>query len=254
MAAPTTSPLFAALSDVGLRREENQDSYGYFRGEGSSASKGHLLVVADGMGGHQGGAVASRLAVDTIMGFYQDAAAAGSPSNILTEAFQRASERIRHTAQQQPTLAGMGTTCTALALVDNCVHLVHVGDTRTYLIRQRRIQRLTADQTWVQVMAAEGVISRGEAERHPDRNILMQALGTPSPPKSVSLPQPLAVEPDDIFLLCTDGLSGLVEDDELLELTLADADLQQACARLVELAKARGGDDNITVLLLKIPA
>lgn len=252
MAAPPTSPLFAALSDIGLRRQENQDSYGHYHGEGPSASKGHLLVVADGMGGHQGGAVASRLAVNAIIEFYQ-AASAGSPTEILGEAFQRASQRIFQTAQQQPDLASMGTTCTALALVDNHVHVMHVGDTRAYLIRQAKIQRLTADQTWVQAMAAEGVITHGEAERHPDRNILMQALGTPTPPRSDCLPQPLPVQPNDIFLLCTDGLSGLVEDDELRDLVLADSDPKQACSRLVELAKARGGDDNITVLLLKVP-
>lgn len=253
MAAPVTSPLFAALSDIGLRRQENQDSYGYFRGAGAAAIKGHLLVVADGMGGHQGGAVASRLAVDTIVGLYRSTEA-GSPSEILREAFRRASERILQAARQKSELASMGTTCTALALVDNHAYLVHVGDTRAYLIRAGRIQRLTADQTWVQAMAAEGLITRSEAERHPDRNILMQALGTPTPPMPVSLPEPLPIQANDTFLLCSDGLSGLVDDDELRELALADPDPQQACARLVELAKARGGDDNITVLLLKIPA
>ena len=253
MPAPQTSPLFAVLSDIGLRRQENQDSYGYFQGEGETASRGHLLVVADGMGGHVGGGVASRLAVDSIVSYYK-AAPPGSPDQILREAFRQASDRIFQTAQQQPDLASMGTTCTALALVEDRAHVMHVGDTRAYLLRDAKIRRLTADQTWVQTMAAEGVITRGEAERHPDRNILMQALGTPTPPKPAGLSEPIPVQADDIFLLCTDGLSGVVEDDELRDLTLADPDLQQACARLVELAKARGGDDNITVLILKIPA
>ena len=253
MDASTTAPLVAALSDIGLRRKENQDSYGHFRGEGPAAAKGHLVVVADGMGGHQGGGVASRLAVDTIVGAYRDAAA-GSPTDILHQAFEQASQRIFETAQQRPNLASMGTTCTALVFADNRVHVVHVGDTRAYLIRDAKIQRLTSDQTWVQAMAAQGVITSREAELHPDRNILMQALGTPNPPRPSRLAEPLPTRANDMFLLCTDGLSGLVSDEELLELALADPDPQQACARLVELAKARGGDDNITVVLMKIPA
>ncbi|MFQ5723159.1 MAG: Stp1/IreP family PP2C-type Ser/Thr phosphatase [Terriglobia bacterium] len=253
MAAPPTAPLVAAETDIGLRRRENQDSYGTFQGQGESAGKGYLVVVADGMGGHRGGAVASRLAVETIIEFYR-AAPPAPPKTLLEEAFRRASEHIFQKAQQNPSLATMGTTCTALALVNNHAHITHVGDTRAYLIRQEKIEQLTTDQTWVQAMATDGVISATEAAHHPDRNILMQALGTPDPPRSVSLPEPLPVQPDDLFLLCTDGLSGLVEDDELRELARADPDPQQACHRLVELAKARGGDDNITVVLLKIPA
>lgn len=253
MAAPQTTPLFAALSDLGLRRQDNQDSYGYFRGEGAAAGKGTLLVVADGMGGHQGGGVASRLAVDTIIEHYKTATGQ-SPLETLREGFARASQRIYQGAQKQPALASMGTTCTALAIINNQAHLMHVGDTRAYLIRQGQLRRLTSDQTWVQEMVNQGFLTAREAERHPDRNILTQALGMESAPKSVGSPDPLPVEPADIFALCTDGLSGLVEDEEIRDLTLADADLPQACARLVELAKARGGDDNITVLLLKIPA
>ncbi len=252
MATSTTMPLVAALSDIGLRRRENQDSYGHFRGEGPAAAKGHLVVVADGMGGHQGGGVASRLAVDTIVGAYRDAPA-GSPTEILHQAFEQASHRIFETAQQRPDLASMGTTCTALVFVDNRVHVVHVGDTRAYLIRDAKIQRLTADQTWVQAMAAQGVITSREAEQHPDRNILMQALGTRVAPTSAGSAEPLPVLPGDLYLLCTDGLSGLVEDEEIRDLALAEADPRQVCARLVELAKARGGDDNITVLLFQVP-
>src|SRR3972149_472345 len=119
MDASTTAPLVAALSDIGLRRKENQDSYGHFRGEGPAAAKGHLVVVADGMGGHQGGGVASRLAVATIRGTYRAA-----PAGATTRA-----------------------------------HVVHVGDPRAYLIRDAQIKRLTSDQTWVQAMAAQGVIT-----------------------------------------------------------------------------------------------
>ena len=246
------SPEFAALTDIGLRRQENQDSYGYFRGEGKEAWKGHLLVMADGMGGHLGGAVASRLAVDTILEAYRTAVP-GSPSDILHQAFARASERIYQTAEEHADLTSMGTTCTALAVVGNQAHVVHVGDTRAYCIRQGKIRRLTADQTWVQSMVEKGVLTRREAERHPDRNILMQALGTRVAPTSVGSAEPLPVVPGDLYLLCTDGLSGLVEDEEIRDLALAEADPRQVCARLVELAKARGGDDNITVLLFQVP-
>jgi protein phosphatase len=245
------STVVGALSDIGLRRQENQDSYGHFQGEGNASAKGQLLVVADGMGGHQGGAVASRLAVDTILEFYQSARE-GTPTEILSHAFAQASERIHQAAQQRPELASMGTTCTALALVHDRVHVMHVGDTRAYLIRGGTIKRLTSDQTWVQSMVDQGVLTRSEAERHPDRNILMQALGTRVAPISMASPEPLAIQPGDIFVLCTDGLSGQLDDEEIRDLALSDPDPQQACERLVELAKARGGEDNITVLVFRI--
>ena len=244
------APLFAALTDIGLHREENQDNYGYFEGDEKRPEKGTLIIVADGMGGEQGGGVASSIAVKTILDHYQ-AAGGTDPIAILQEGFLLANKKIYQQAQGSPGLRGMGTTCTAMAVIGNQGHFVHVGDTRAYQIRGETIRQLTVDQTWVQEMVGRGMLSEEEVKTHPQRNVLTQALGGEAEPKLASLPEPLTLEPDDLYLMCSDGLSGLVSGQEMLDLTVEAADLKQACSRLVELAKARGGHDNITVLLFK---
>jgi protein phosphatase len=250
MPEPKPAPLFAALTDIGLHREENQDNYGYFEGDEKQPEKGILLIVADGMGGEQGGGVASSIAVKTILDHYK-AADGADPVVTLQEGFLLANREIFQQAQGNPGLRGMGTTGTAMAVLGNQGYFVHVGDTRAYQIRGEAIRQLTVDQTWVQEMVGRGMLSEEEAKTHPQRNVLTQALGSGTEPKLASLPEPLALEPGDLYLLCSDGLSGLVSDQEMFDLTVEAADLKQACTSLVELAKVRGGHDNITVLLFK---
>ena len=245
-------PQFAALTDIGLQREENEDNYGYFEGDPERPEMGYLLVVADGMGGERGGGVASSIAVQTILDQYKSSNG-DDPVESLLEGYRLANEKIYQLAHSDNNLAGMGTTCTAMAVVGEQGYFVHVGDTRIYQIRNKEIRQLTVDQTWVQEMVRRGLLKAEDVHTHPQRNVLTQALGCDEAAKAAAVPDPLALEPGDLYLLCSDGLSGLVYDKELLALTLEAPSLKQACSTLVELAKTRGGHDNITVLLLKIP-
>lgn len=253
MSDSTAKPLFFALTDIGLHREENQDNYGYFEGGPEHPLKGRLVVVADGMGGEQGGGVASSIAVKIILEHYKTTD--GKPlMEIVKEAFEMANAEIYQKAQSNSGLKGMGTTCTAMIVLGDKGYLVHVGDTRAYRIRNEKIEQLTVDQTWVQDMVGRGMISEEESKVHPQRNVLTQALGGDSSINPVCSGEPLQLEQNDLYVFCTDGLSGLVSEEEILDLTVDETDMEQACASLVELAKARGGHDNITVLVLKIPA
>ena len=237
------------LTDTGCEREENEDYLGYAepKSDEQFARKGRLAVVADGMGGHEGGQVASRLAVEVVRDVYIESPA--DPEAALLEAFQAAHKAIRRCAADHPHLRGMGTTCTALALHDRHLYFAHVGDSRLYRIRASTITRVTQDQLYVNRLVAEGILRPEEAEKHPDRHILATALGSDSVVQ-VEIPEaPIKLEPKDTLLLCTDGLHGLVTDEEILTV-VTHRQPDEACRELVQFAKDRGGPDNITLQIL----
>ncbi len=239
----------ANVTDTGCEREENEDYFCYAEPESDEhfARKGRLAVVADGMGGHAGGQVASRLAAEIVRDVYLESAA--DPESALLEAFQAAHQAIRHGAADRPELRGMGTTCTACVILDNRLYFAHVGDTRLYRIRSSTIARLTQDQSYVNRLVAAGLLQPHEAENHPDRHILTAALGADSG-VHVEVPEaPLTLEPEDVLLLCTDGLHGLVSDEEILAV-VARRRPAEACSELVRMARERGGPDNITAQIL----
>jgi protein phosphatase len=242
----------ASLSDVGCERENNEDSYSYWEppSDGDFTRKGRLLVVADGMGGHQGGQEASRIAVQVVEEVYI-ASHDGSPQAVLTAGVQAAHRQIRAHAEQNPALQGMGTTCTAVALVGNQVYFAHVGDSRLYRVSGSNISRLTHDHSYVGRLIDSGMISPEEAETHPQRHILTAALGA-GPDVVPDCPeQPILLEKDDALLLCTDGLWSLISDREL-QTTIDSKPPIEACRALVKMAKDRGGPDNITLQILKL--
>jgi protein phosphatase len=240
----------ANLTDVGCARTENQDYYGYAEPESDEEfrRKGRLAVVADGMGGHQGGQVASAIAVEAIRDIYlQDEAE--DPEAALIAAFSGAQAAILQFAAEHPELTGMGTTCIAVAIRDGRLHYGHVGDSRLYLFRNSTITRLTRDHTYVNRLVDEGTITPEQAETHPDRNILTAALGMKR-----AVPAEFGestLEPRDVLLICTDGLHGLVSDEEMLG-TVTRLSPREACRELVELAKAKGGFDNITLQIIRV--
>lgn len=239
----------ANLTDTGCEREENEDYFGYAEPESDEqfARKGRLAVVADGMGGHEGGQVASRLAVEVVRDVYLESPA--DPTAALLEAFQAAHEAIRRCAADHPRLRGMGTTCTALALLDERLSFAHVGDSRLYRIRGSTTTRLTQDHSYVNRLVAEGILQPEEAENHPDRHILAAALGSDSA-LQVEIPEaPVKLEPDDVLLLCTDGLHGLVSDEEILAVVTRSKPAD-ACRELVQMARQQGGPDNITLQIV----
>ena len=246
----------SSQSDIGCVRTNNEDSFGYWEPEDDQQflRKGRLAVVADGMGGYEGGQEASRLAVETLVAVYRDFGG-DNPQDALIEALQTAHERIRQYSFAHPELRGMGTTCTAAAIVRgaqyDALYYVHVGDTRLYLIRDGQITRVTRDHSYVGRLVEAGMISQEEAERHPQRNILTAALGT-NPDLIMDSPgHPEPLRPEDVLLICSDGLWGLVRDPEILDV-VENKSAEQAGRELIELARERGGPDNITVEILRL--
>jgi protein phosphatase len=239
-------------SDIGCVRQNNEDSFGYWEPEDDQQflRKGRLAVVADGMGGYEGGQEASRLAVETLVEVYRDFGG-DDPQAALVEALQAAHEQIREYSFAHPELRGMGTTCTAAAIVQDSLYYVHVGDTRLYLIRDGQITRVTRDHSYVGRLVESGMITPEEAENHPQRNILTAALGT-NPDLIMDSPgQPEPLRPEDVLLICSDGLWGQVRDSEILD-AVENKSAEQTGRKLIELARERGGPDNITVEVLRL--
>jgi protein phosphatase len=241
----------SSQSDIGCQRENNEDSFGYWEPEDDQqfSRKGRLAIVADGMGGYEGGQEASHLAVETVISFYRDLA--GDPQETLIEALQAAHERVRQYGFAHPDLRGMGTTCTAIALVGDTLHYVHVGDTRLYLVRGGQITQVTRDHSYVGRLVESGVISREEAERHPQRNILTAALGTNADLIMDSPGRPEPLQSQDVLVVCSDGLWGQVHDSEILD-AVQKKSPEAAGRKLIELARERGGPDNITLQILRV--
>jgi protein phosphatase len=242
----------ASLTDVGRQRSNNEDSYLYWEPESDEdfRRKGRLAVVADGMGGYEGGLEASRLAVETVRSIY-DNSVGGDPQGALMVAFESAHQNIQRFALDHPQFYGMGTTCTALTIVDNLLYFAHVGDSRLYLIRADSISRLTRDHSYVGRLVETGIVRSEDAESHPQRHILTAALGSGREVTPHIPDQPFPLEEGDILLLCTDGLWGVVGDPDLARIVQSNPPAE-ACHKLVALALERGGPDNITVLILRV--
>lgn len=231
---------YVARSDVGLVREGNEDS-GY--------AGPYLLAVADGMGGHAAGEVASQAAIDELVLAERDPSGT-DPLEALTGAIQAANARIRQLIVDDSSREGMGTTVTALLWTGDALGLVHIGDSRAYLLRDGQLRQLTHDHTFVQSLVDEGRITLEEAGVHPARSLILKALqGQAEVEPDLIL---LEVEPGDRLLVCSDGLTGVVS-DETLQKTLVEAgQLDDAADELVRLALAGGAPDNVTLVLADI--
>ena len=242
----------AGLSDVGCQRENNEDYYSYWEpeGDGEFERLGRLVLVADGMGGYEGGQEASHLAVETVKETYS-AASQGEPQARLLAGFEAAHARIRQYAIDHPALHGMGTTCTVAALVENHLYFAHVGDSRLYLIRDNFLSRVSHDHSYVSRLVENGVISSEEAESHPQRHILTAALGAGTEVMPEFPERPLALQPEDALVLCTDGLWSVVSEDDIQN-TVSQKLPSEACRELVKRAREAGGPDNITLQIVRI--
>jgi protein phosphatase len=242
----------ASLSDVGCQRENNEDRYSYWEPESNEQfdRKGRLIIVADGMGGYEGGQEASRIAVEAIEEIYEKTPN-GEPQALLETGFRIAHERILQYAQEHPELQGMGTTATAMVLRARQLYFAHVGDSRLYLVRGESIRRLTHDHSYVGRLVENGLISSAEAEAHPQRHILTAALGAGSETSPEISTQPVSLQKDDVLVLCTDGLWGLVSEAEI-QSTVRGNPPTEACRILVQMAKTRGGPDNITLQVVRV--
>jgi PPM family protein phosphatase len=243
--------LRAALrSDVGLVRSENQD-FGMCTSpeeERESAPGGRLLIVADGMGGHRGGATASRLAAETVKAQYLGSDNADIPT-VLRESLSRANARIYSEAQSNPDLRGMGTTTSVLAVKNHHGWLAHVGDSRIYLVRDGEIRQLTDDHSLVATMVREGLLTTAEAETHPRRNVLQRSMGV-AEDVEIDVRGPIELREGDIFILCSDGLHGVVKEDEIRE--VAKLPIEAAADEYLRRALERGAPDNVTVIVARV--
>jgi serine/threonine protein phosphatase PrpC len=242
----------ASMTDAGRIRQKNEDSYGCFEPSDPQIqeSKGSLFIVADGMGGHKGGDVASRLAVEEIRSRYYSVED-GDPAVALVEAFQKANQSIFEKSQSDESLTGMGTTCTAMVIRQESAYFAHVGDSRAYLFRQGELRQITEDHSLVGEMLRSGLISKEDARTHPQRNVITKSLGVQISVQADTPSTPFSVEDGDVFLLCSDGLTTLVFDEDIKE-ALSANNIDEACSRLIDLANNKGGGDNITVQVVEI--
>ena len=237
---------FAARSDQGKVRTSNEDSVGLFPDI-------NLFLVADGMGGHAGGEVASQMAVDLVRDYFQKDLADGNTSPIperLQKAIKLANLKIYETGRQTPSLSGMGTTIVCAVVEEKKAHIAYVGDSRAYLAKTEVIEQITYDHSLVYEYLKLGMMRPEEAEHHPLKHVLSRALGTSSNVEVDTLS--LELNPGETLLLCSDGLSNTVSDQDMLQnLKSKGQDIEGACQALIEAANNNGGIDNITVALLQ---
>jgi serine/threonine protein phosphatase PrpC len=235
----------AMLTDTGCVRPSNEDAVAYVipGGDHPNAARGSLLVVADGMGGHAAGEIASRLAVEVVRRSYY-AGTEPVPESLMI-AFEAANRAILEHARKFPECKGMGTTCTAVAIQDDHLWLAHVGDSRAYLLRKGALKQLSADQSLHAQMIREGLMSQEEAEMAGGRNVILQALGISPDIEPDVWEKGIPLKAGDVFILCSDGLWNMV-DDVAIAAIAANREPEEACKDLIAAALEAGGYDNVS--------
>jgi serine/threonine protein phosphatase PrpC len=242
-------------TETGMVRDHNEDSILILRGEKSPLGVDALLVVADGMGGHAAGEVASRMTVDGIIGLMSrsdDLPSAEGPEYLrfLGEIVQQVNNTVFQAGQDEDK-RGMGTTCTVAVVRGDQLFVSHVGDSRAYLLRAGDLHQITQDHSWVEEQVRQGTLSPEEARNHPNRNIITRAIGLE--PKVEIDGYLVALLKKDILLLCSDGLTTMIEDSQIAEILSANEPVE-ACRALIDAANDQGGHDNITVAVARVTA
>lgn len=235
----------ANISDIGKNpaRTKNEDYFGHFQGD-----FGDLFLVCDGMGGHNGGELASRMAVESIRKHFESNFLEGEELATISQAIELAHQQIAAKAEEDPELSGMGSTVALLLISAGNYYVAHCGDSRVYLSRDGSLMQLTKDHSEVQMMVESGIITQDQAATHPRRNFITRALGHGTCTPELSGPHML--KQDDVFLLCSDGLTEYVSDEELHQ--QMEEEPQIACQNLVDMANDRGGSDNITIQIVEV--
>ncbi len=237
----------SAKSDKGKVRTANEDSFGVF-------PEGSLFIVADGMGGHQAGEVASKLAVETTYNALRvkkqpDDSRLEQISHYLNEAIQKANLKIFEEGKKKPETTGMGTTVVVAWLHQNNASIGYVGDSRAYLLRKSNLRQLTSDHSLVNDYVTKGILQPDEVEHHPLKHVLSRAVGTQEHVEADIINLPL--QSGDLLLLCTDGLTNMLQKDEMENLLNGPEDLEKKSQLLIDRANDHGGADNITLLLIQ---
>ena len=237
--------MIAQKTDVGLEREDNQDDMGWF-----SLPAGEVVIVADGMGGEAGGREAAKMAISAIKDSFEKGG--DSIPDLLKSSIIGANQRIHEKGTSgDPRYHKMGTTVVVLVVKNNKAYIAHVGDSRIYLYRDGKLKRMTEDHSQVQQMVDDGIIGPSDAEGHPDANIIYRALGAESEIEPEVRVEPVSILPNDLFLLCTDGLCDLVRDNEIEEIFGRGGSSNNLCGNLVSSALSKGGHDNVTVQIVR---
>jgi serine/threonine protein phosphatase PrpC len=240
---------YAAKTDRGLIRELNEDSFKIIVGDNSCY---FAFIVADGMGGHKCGELASRVAVEYISDSIEQASQNLAFPEKRSEALKRIVEGTNAAVYQKslelPEASGMGTTLTMAVVTQSDITVAHVGDSRLYIVRDENIRQITEDHSYIEELIKKGTITRDEAENHPQKHIITRAIGS-SLEIDIDITN-MTIDSGDIFVLCTDGLTNMVSSEQILK-TVKENEPEEACEQLVEAAKRNGGDDNITVIVIK---
>ena len=235
-----------SMTDIGRRRKVNQDYV--YTSEQPVGQLPNLFVVADGMGGHNAGDYASRVAVETIVERVADSGERNA-LYVFDRAIQSANARIRELADSSPELEGMGTTVVAASCADGYLSIANVGDSRLYVVNRSEIRQITRDHSWVEEMVRRGGIGREEARNHPDKNIITRAVGAEDTVKADFFT--VRIEKGDEILMCTDGLTNMLEDEEIRMVLDGARDIVEKAEALVKAANENGGKDNISVILME---
>ncbi len=239
---------YAAGTDRGILRDVNEDSYMIIPGCSQTCC---AFVIADGLGGHNSGEIASRLAVEYIrdnIGLDDGSAEDEALGERLEALVKQANTAVYEKSLESDDVSGMGTTLTMAVIRENTLTAAHVGDSRLYLIRGGALIQLTEDHSFIGELVRKGTLTREEAENHPRKNVITRAIGS-SPDLLVDIIKQ-DIENGDILILCTDGLTNMVSEEEILSTTLG-SEPEEACAKLIEAANRQGGEDNITVIVIK---
>lgn len=230
------------ISDIGNKRSLNEDTIGIYED-----LKYNLFIVCDGMGGHNAGEVASALAKDTIINSIETSLDEHDPISSLELAVSQANEKIFALSQTDIRLNGMGTTVTAALSFQGKLYVAHVGDSSLFRIAHQQIEKITKDHSLVQELVDSGDLNQEDAKHHPNKNIITRAVGTKN--KVIVDTFVLDTTKEDIFVLCTDGLTDYISDDEILTVIVGQEDKRKAVVELKDLAIERGGKDNITLVI-----
>ncbi len=235
------------ISHKGNVRSENQDAY--INIDNSIGELNNIYVVADGMGGHLGGAMASKLAIDTIIDSIKNMS--DVPLNIITAIILKANEVVYNTSVEDSSLFGMGTTVEVITINNSIASFVHVGDSRIYAVSDNEITQLSHDHSYVQELLDNGAITKEEAYSHPNKNRITKALGVDKTLNADCFEFPLNLD-WNYFMLCSDGLTNMIKDEQIHIIIKNSKNIKESCESLVQVALDNGGTDNITVVLVKL--
>lgn len=241
---------FGVKSDKGRIREINEDYLSVVTGNPDMPK---AFIIADGMGGHNAGEIASKHAVESVAGYIRESlellSDSGAVPEVIEQMMKKANKEVYGKSKESEANFGMGTTLIVAVLLKNNIYIGHIGDSRAYLLREDKMERITTDHSYIEELIKNGTLKREEAENHPKKNLITRALGCSE--EILVDSYTCSIREKDVFLLCTDGLTNMLDETQIADILTNNEDPQLACAELVNKANDRGGEDNISVIVVK---